>query len=178
MMKRWGGRLAALLVAAVLPVLLGAAKCEEGQQHPSAPRVPQQPAPPRPAPATGRATVPQQPDPHAGDPQPSGRQERVVQVFTGAWGADYLPVRVQITSLGLQPANISDVITTSGTITFTLTYNPKDEGERHVFATFTPARRGSQKAWCSIEAGPAGNDPTRYSVPDKTHLSCYLTLRR
>lgn len=175
MTKRWGGRLAALLLAVVLPVLLGAAKCEEGDQHPSAPRAPQQPTPGR---AVGTAKVPQQPDPHAGDPQPSGGEERIVTVFTGGWAKQYLPVSVQITAMGMKPSNISDVITTSGIITFTLTYNPRDEGERHVIASFYPARRGSEEAWCKIEAGAAGSDPLRYNTPEKARLGCYLTLRR
>lgn len=178
MTKRWGGRVAALLVAAVLPVALGAAKCEEGQQHPSAPRVPQQPAPPRPAPATGRATVPQQPDPHAGDPQPSGRQERTITIQVGSVEKAYLPATVLITTIGTTPSNKDDILSSSDIATYTLTYDANGEGDVLIHVLLTMPAAGSTKSFCWIQAGGAGHDGPRYTLEGKHTLTCVLRIKR
>lgn len=166
-------RITALALAVLLPVLLGAAKCEEGQQHPSAPRVPQVPRTPA-APATGRAPVP---DPHAGDPQPSGHEERTITVRVGGTEHAFLPTRILIAGRGTEPPSVSDVMTSDGPAIYTLTYDAKGEGPVNIRVRVTPTVRGSSSTWCEIAAGAAGNDPRRFILPDQVRLECFLTIR-
>lgn len=159
-----------VILAALLPVLLGAAKCEEGDQHPSAPRVPE-------VPRTQTVPTPGQPDPHAGDPQPSGHKERVISVHVGAVEAAFLPATVLIYAAGADPRSIEDHLTTSGVATFTLVYDANGSGDINVTVELKPARAGSKSGFCSIEAGQAGRDPARF-VAGGWRANCFLRIKR
>ncbi len=170
-------RLTALLAGLLAVALLsgGFYRCEESDTHPSAPRVPQQPAPHPPAPVTGRATVPQQPDPHAGDPKP--HDYRTITIQVGKVEKAYLPARVQMNASGTSPSDLVDVITTSDVLTWTLTYDADDKGDIHVYVLLQPAGGGSRNGFCWIQAGAAGHDGPKY-VAGTTRVQCYLTIKR
>jgi hypothetical protein len=167
-------RITALALVVLLPVLLGAAKCEEGDTHPSAPRVPQVPRTPA-APATGRAPVP---DPHAGDPQPSGRKERVITINIRVGSKEQLPATVYISTLGaaVEPPSITEPIADTHRATFTLVFDANTHGVLSITAAVITAKDGSG-TWCSIEAGTYGNDPPRFAAGRRT-VTCHLVIRR
>lgn len=168
----------ALLLAIVAVLVLGASKCEEGDTHPSAPRVPQQPTPGKPPAATGRATVPQPPDPHAGDPQPSRRKERVITVTVRISSKDQLPGFVHISTVGgfVDPTSFDEPIADVHRATFTMVFDAKAPTPLRVLVTLKTTRNGSG-TFCSIEAGTYGNDPPRFVV-DGTSVDCFLEIKR
>ncbi len=174
MIKRTAGRTAALALAILLPVLLGAAKCEEGSQHPSAPRVPEVPRQPA-VPATGRATVP---DPHAGDPQPSNVKERTITIRFRVGTKEQLPATVYISTVGgwVKPDHVADPVADTHTVTYTLTFDANAPVNLSIAASLTMSK-GGNASWCSIEAGTYGNDGPRFTA-GQTNVTCHLLIKR
>lgn len=178
MTKRIVTRAAAVALAILLPVLLGAAKCEEGDTHPSAPRVPDRQPAPTPGRAIGTAKVPQQPDPHAGDPQPSGHKERIITVQVRVGTKEQLPATVHISTVGgfVQPPTINDIIADTHRTTYTLTFDANAPTPLSVLASLVTSK-GGQASYCSMEGGSYGNDGPRFTA-GQNNVTCHLLVKR
>lgn len=151
-------------------LLLGAAKCEEGDTHPSAPRQPnvrdRQPAAPQP-------TVP---DPHAGDPHPHEMRNVTIKFRVGT--KEQLPATVHISTLGggVTPATKDDVIADTHQVSFTLVVDINAPTPLNIVAQLITSKGGTA-SWCSIDAGKYGQDGPRFTG-GKTVTTCYLTIKR
>ncbi len=148
----------------VFAVLLGGAKCEEGQTHPSAPRVPevpqQQPAQPEnPVPA-----------PREGDPQP--HPKRIVTIRAQVPERKFWPWEIFIVAPGSDKPYVHEVVSQHNYNTRLLV--EADAKTKIVVRMLLPGA-GSQLAYCAIESGNQHDGP-RFSGGLHT-WNCFLELK-
>lgn len=167
-MKRRPRWISFILVLAF--VFLTAEKCPH-DTHPSAP----QPAPPPPTAAAPEATG-DVPNPREGDPEP--HPKRIVIFRAGVPDAAHRPWRILITTPGADRPYIDEPIVNAEYTTRVLV----DANSTAVITVeVKPARKGANRAFCSIESGNQHDGPRfvgdASALHDGWRVFCYLTLK-
>lgn len=143
-------------------VFSGFARCEHGDTHPNAPQVPLPPAAPPKVPD-------KQPNPHEGDPQPSGK--RFVIIHTAVPEKGMQPWEVIIVAPGADRPYVDELV--AGTEYFTRLLVPTDSTAQ-ISVEVKPPRVGSEMGYCSIQSGRQKDGP-RY-IAKGWRAQCFLTL--
>lgn len=154
-------------VAMIVTTLLGCKDYGTGEDtHPNAP---QQPGPERGGPPIPRT---RNPEPHEGDPNPSG--EHYIYVRAGGIEEPGRPWTLTVTAKGASRfTDVREIVTGENHPTVRIPYTD-DEKPIYVTVEVKPARPGSKKGYCSIEA-PGGHDGPRF-IAGGWRAQCYLTV--
>ena len=161
-------RIVASLLALVVTPGVTAAKCEEHETHPSAPRAP---GPEHGGPPAPQITVP---EPKEGDPQPHDRH--YILVRAGGIEESGRPWTLTVTARGKGGviADTQEIVTGKDHPTVRIAYTDEDK-PINVVVEVKPARAGSKNGYCGIE-WPDGHDGPRY-IAGAWRAQCYATVK-